>query len=234
MHRDVGHVRAKLDQRDAELALLFVEAGERSGDRRGHDRFHPEVRRTDHRVDVPQRRRVGRDHVDVDAQAIGEQADRLLDALSAVDRVQRRVRVEHDLAIAVDRILARAQQLIDVGLLDRMAAKLDLDIGEIADEAARAVARPHVLDGHSRHAFGELDRFAHCELARRHVGDVAALDAAALALAGAEHGQPSVRVGPRDHRADLRRADVEDGDQLLFGGRGHLLLLIPAAVAALG
>ena len=92
-------------------------------------------------------------------------------------------------------LLAGAQQLVDVGLLDLVAAKLDLDIGDVADEAAGAVACPHVLDREARHALGELDRFAHRELARRHVGDVAALDPAAFALAGAEHGQAAVVAG---------------------------------------
>src|SRR3954451_20635312 len=191
------------------------------------------MRGTDNRIDVPQRRWIGRDYVNVDAQPICEEADRLLDALGPVDGVQRRMRMEHDLAVAVDRVLARPQQLIDVGLLDWMPAKLDFDIGEIADEAAGAIARPDVLDGDSRHAFGELHRFAHCELAGSHVGDVTAFHAPTLTLAGAAHGEPPVRVRPTDHRADLRRAEIEDGDQLLFDGGGHWLLLIPAAVAAL-
>jgi hypothetical protein len=39
--RDVGHLGAELDQRDAELALLLAQAGERGGDRRGDDRLTP-------------------------------------------------------------------------------------------------------------------------------------------------------------------------------------------------
>ena len=194
MDRDVGDVGAQLDQRDAELALLLAEAGQRRGDRRGDDRLDAEMRRADHRVDVAQRRRVGGDDVDVDAEPVGVEPDRLLDALRPVDRVERRMGVEHDLAVAVDRVLAGAQQLVDVGLLDGMAAKLDLDIGDVADEPAGAIARPDVLDREARHALGQLDRLAHRELARRHVGDVAALDPAALALAGAEHGQAAVVV----------------------------------------
>src|SRR5207248_3447781 len=141
------------------------------------------------------------DHMNVDAEAVGIKADRLLDALRAVDRVECGMGVEHDLAIAVDSALAGAQKLVDVGLLDRMAAELDLDIGEIADETAGAVARPNVFDRQAGHAFGEFDRFAYGEFARRHIGDVATLDAAALALAGAEDGQAPLRVGARDHCA---------------------------------
>ena len=68
--RDVGHFRAHLDQRDAELALFLAETGKRGGDRRGDDRLHAEVRLADHRIDVAQRRRVGGDDVDVDAEPV--------------------------------------------------------------------------------------------------------------------------------------------------------------------
>ena len=123
MHRDVGDLGAQLDQRDAELALLLAEAGERGGDRRSDDRFHAEVRRADHGVDIAQRRRVGGDHVDVDAEPIGVEPDRLLNALRAVDRVERRMGVEDDLAVAVDGVLAGVEQLVDVRLLDRHARR---------------------------------------------------------------------------------------------------------------
>ena len=151
--------------------------------------------------------------MNVDAEAVGVKPDRLLDALCAVDGVERGMGVKHDLAVAVDRFACPAQQFVDVGLLDGMAAKLDLDIGDVADQTAGAIARPDILDSEARHALGELDRLAHREFARRHVGDVAALDAAALALAGAEDGRAALVVVARDHRADLGRADVERSDQ---------------------
>ena len=175
--------------------------------------LHAEVRRADDVIDVAQRRRVGGDDVDVDPEPVGVEPDRLLDPLDPVDRVERRMGVEHDLAAAVDRRAAAGEQLVDVRLLDLVAAKLDLDIGDVADQPAGAIARPDFVDGHARHALGQLDRFAHRELARFHVGDVAALDPAAFALAGAEHAQPAVVVGRDDQRADLRRADVERGDE---------------------
>jgi hypothetical protein len=140
------------------------------------------------------RRRVGRDDVDVDAEPVGEQPDRLLDALDPVDRVERRMACSTTWpprSIAFPGV----EQLVDVGLLDLVAAELDLDIGDVADEAAGAEACPHLVDGDARHALGKLDRLADRELARFHVGDVAALDAAAFALAGAEHAQPAVLVG---------------------------------------
>ena len=54
VERDVGDLRAKFDQRDAEIALVLGQAGQRRGDRRGDDRLHAEVRRADDIVDVAQ------------------------------------------------------------------------------------------------------------------------------------------------------------------------------------
>ena len=166
------------------------------GDGRGDDRVHPEVGRADDGIDVAQRRRVGGDNVDVDPEPAGVEPDRLLDALRPVDGVERRVGVEHDLPLAVDRAPPGLEQLVDIGLLDRVAAKLDLDIGDVADESAGAIARPDVVDRLPGHSLGQLDRLAYREFAETHVGDEAALDPAALALAGAEHGQPAVLLEP--------------------------------------
>ena len=106
MDGDVGHFGAHFDQRDAELALLVAEAGERGGDRRRDDGSDAEMRLADHRIDIAQRRRLGGDDVDVDAEAVGVEPDRLLHALRAVDGVERRMGVEDDLAVLVDRVLA--------------------------------------------------------------------------------------------------------------------------------
>jgi hypothetical protein len=85
-----------------------------------------------------------------------------------------------------------------------LPAKLDLDIGDIADEAAGAIARPDIFYREPGHALRELHGFAHRELARGHVGDETTLHAAALALSGPEHGEATFVVGARDDRADLR------------------------------
>jgi hypothetical protein len=141
------------------------------------------MRLADDGIDITQWRRIGGDDVDVDAEPVGMKADRLLDALGAVDRVERRMGVKNHLSVAVDRPLAGFEELVDVPLLDGMAAKLDLDIGDVADQPPGTVTRPHLIDGEAGHSLGELDRLAHRELACRHVGDVAAFDSATLALA---------------------------------------------------
>ncbi len=137
-----------------------------------------------------------------------------------VDGVERRRGVEHDLARAVDRAATAVEQGLDVGRLDLVAADLDLDRGEPAAEAARAVARPDVVDGLAAHPLGLLDRFADRDLGRFHVGDEAALHAPALALAGAEDARAALLVQRADQCGDLGGADIEGADQqrrVMFG-----------------
>src|SRR3546814_10219885 len=57
-----------------------------------------------------------------------------------------------------------------------------------------------------------------------HVGDIAALDAAAFALAGAEHMKLAVGGLPRDQRADLPRPDIERGDDHFDARRRHAII----------
>ena len=78
-------------------------------------------------------------------------------------------------------------------LLDPPAADIDLDAGDVADQPARREADEDILDIGAGDPLGLLDRLADRDLGALHVGDEAALDAAALALAGAEDaaGSPS-------------------------------------------
>src|SRR4051794_33691658 len=104
------------------------------------------MRLTNYGVDVAQWRGLRRNHMDIDAEAIGVETNWLLNALCAVDRVERRVGMENDLAILVDRVLTGTEQLIDIGLLNGVTAELDLHIGDVTHESASTVARPHVLN----------------------------------------------------------------------------------------
>src|SRR3546814_3524983 len=53
---------------------------------------------------------------------------------------------------------------------------------------------------------------------------MAALDAAAFALAGAEHMKLAVGGLPRDQRADLPRPDIERGDDHFDARRRHAII----------
>ena len=72
--RDVGHLRAELDQRDAEIALLGGQAGVAGGERRGDHRLDFEVRVLHRLGQVAHRRAVGEHDVDVDPEPLGMEA----------------------------------------------------------------------------------------------------------------------------------------------------------------
>ena len=114
----------------------------------------------------------------------------------------------------VDHVPAGVEQGVDVGVGDPAAADRDLDPGDVADQPAGGEADEDLVDIGAGDALGLLDRLADRDLALLHVGDEAALDAAALALAGAEDLELAVLAGLGDQRADLGRADVERGDQI--------------------
>ena len=61
--------------------------------------------------------------MDIHAQPMRMQTDGVHDALDSIERVERRVRVEHDLTRAVDRTRSSRQQLGHVGLLNLVPAE---------------------------------------------------------------------------------------------------------------
>ena len=69
--------------------------------------------------------------MDVDAQLVGMEAERLLDAAHVVERVERRLRVQHHPPLGIDRVAPGVEQVVDVALLDAVTAQLDLDRGDV-------------------------------------------------------------------------------------------------------
>ena len=158
-------------------------------------------------------RRIGGDDMDIDAELLGMEAARLLDAVHPVDRVEGRQRVEDHAPVRpiADQPLASRSSISSSEMrrppipTSTSTMSLIMPAGGKADE--------HLVDLGAGDPLGLLDRLADRDLALLHVGDEAALHAAALALAGAENPQLPVRAGLGDHRADLGRADVERRDQ---------------------
>ena len=229
IERDIGNGRAHLDQRDAQLTLFLAKHSGACRDRRSDDAADTEIGGRHGLVDIAHRRAIGEDHVDVDAQPLGMQPDRLLDPGCAIERVERGLRVQHHASAGLDRLATRSQQMVDIVLVDPPAAQIDLDPRDRAGEPARSAADMDMVDVEPRDPLGLFHRFAHRQLGRRHVGDIAALDALAGALASAQH-QQLARVGaPDDHRADLGRADIERAIGLLDPGDGRAALARLAA-----
>ena len=146
-------------------------------------------------IDVAQRRRVGGDDVDVDPQPVGVEPDRVLDALDPVDRVERR-----------DGRGAPSGRRWSIAALPPRSSSSMSDCStwwppsSTSTLATSLTSPPAPKLAHTSsivtpaHPLGAFDRLAHRDLAGFHVGDIAALDPAALALAGAEHAQPPVVV----------------------------------------
>ncbi len=74
--------------------------------------------------------------MDVDAQPVGVQPARVADVGQPVDRVERRLRVQHHPPGRIDRLAPGGEQLVDILLLDPVAAQLDLDRGDVAHQPA--------------------------------------------------------------------------------------------------
>src|SRR3546814_3264091 len=72
------------------------------------DRGDAEMGRADAEIEIADRRRLGRDDVNVDGELVGMEAERLLDALQAVERVEGGERMQDHAAHRVDRKIGRA------------------------------------------------------------------------------------------------------------------------------
>ena len=125
MQRDVGHLRAQFDQGDADR---------RGCDRGGDDCLHAEVGGANDIIDIAERCGVGGNDVNIDAQPVCMQPERT----SSRPRRRRSCRAPDARGAPSGRCgrlrFATHQKLIDVRLLDPMAAKLDFDIGEIVEK----------------------------------------------------------------------------------------------------
>ena len=97
-------------------------------------------------LEVPHRRAIGHDDVDVDAEPVGVKADGVLDPGEAVERVERGLRVQDHPSLGIDARASRGEQVVDILLLDAVAAQLALDRRDIAQQAARREADPDVVD----------------------------------------------------------------------------------------
>ena len=209
MNRHIGHLCADLDQRHTQIALLRAEAGIGAGERARHHRLDLEMRHL-HRLDqVLDRRAFGQGNVDIDAQRFGMEALRIGDPMRAVERVMRRLGMEDHPPVRLDVIACRIKQMLDIVVLDPPPADGDLDAGDAAVEPSSGAADPDAGNIGTGVLLGFLDRLADRMAGGAHLGDIAALDALAFAVAGAQHHHRSVLVLAHDHGRDPEGADVD-------------------------
>ena len=132
MERNVGHFAADLDQGDAQVLFLRAEAGKARGDRRSDHGFHLQMGVLHGFGDVAHRRAIGQHDVDVHAEAFGMEAQRLGHAVGAVQRVVRRLGVQHHAPVRADHVTPGHQQVIDVILFDPPAADFHFHLRHLA------------------------------------------------------------------------------------------------------
>ena len=222
---DRGGAAAEIDQRAAELGLVVDEHRQAAGIGRGDQRLDREMAAVDAELEIAERRRVGGDHVHVDAEPLAEHAARVGDAAVGVERIADRQRVD-DGAARRDRMAAPGgKHAADIGFLDLLAGEGDARRVGLAGQASAGDVDDERLDGDPGHALGRVDGEADRLLGGVEIGDDARLDAARALMADAEHldrvgaSRAAPRPIPRAHgsqppdqAADLARADVENRD----------------------
>src|SRR3546814_13797176 len=92
--------------------------------------------------------------MDSDPQPVGGKADGVLDAVEPIERVERRLGVEDHPPFGVDAGAARGEQVVDILLLDAVAAEFAFDRRDVAEQAAGREADPYVVDVET----GDADR----------------------------------------------------------------------------
>ena len=222
MDRDIGHLRADFDQRDTQVAFLASEAGIGRRQRAGDHAFDIEMRGL-HRFDqIADGRTFGQRDMDIDPERLGMEALGIGDAMRPVERVMRRLRMQHHASVGVQVVARGIEQVLDVVFLDPAPADGDLDTGNLARQPRPSTADPHALDRGVGIRLGLLDRSADRMAGRAHIGDIAALDPVAGAVARTEYDHLAAFGLAHDHGRNAKRPDVhgaeDTGDAWLLGG----------------
>src|SRR4051812_21794894 len=123
--REVGRARAHLDERDAQLLLVFREHGERTREWLEHELAYAVAGTLDGLAQIERGRAADRDEIHLRLQSRPDHPDRIANAAIAVDGVLLRYRVEQ-LAVGGNRLRARdLVGAVDVLLADLVAAHGD-------------------------------------------------------------------------------------------------------------
>jgi hypothetical protein len=182
------------------------------------------MRTVDAELEVLKRGAFSRDDMHVDAENVAVHRQRIANAALAVEREACRQRME-DETILAQRLLAGCRQhLLQVVELDFLAAEIDRCSVDVAGKTAGRQIDDQALDRETGHALGRIDCQADDALERIEIGDRAGLDAARALVADADDfdvvraaGENLALLARRqatDHADDLRRSDIEHGNNM--------------------
>ena len=141
------------------------------------------------------------------------------------------LRVQDHAPVGLDMVARGKQQVLDIVFVDASSADGNLDARDLAREACSRAADPDAGNRGVRVRFRFLDRIADRVGRSAHVGDIAALDALALAVGGAEHDHFAVFRLAHDHGRHAEGADVDGAEDAIDARKGscgrHYCALIP-------
>ncbi len=226
--RNRRRAAAHVDAGRAHLQLVVDQRRKPAGIGRRDHALDRQMRAVDAQFEIAQRRRVAGQHMHVDAKRVADHAARIADAALAVERERHRQRM-HDLPVGLERLLgAGRQHPLDVGRVGFVAAEIDRRRKHFAAQPAGRQIDDQRIDGQPGHALGRIDRQPDGVLGAVEIDDDAGLHALRLLVADADHldlvGARAqdlaflARLQPRDHAANLARADVEHRDDAGCGG----------------
>jgi hypothetical protein len=125
--RERGGPRTKIQHEDARPALVRRGDGKPTGIGRRHQPGDRQIGALRHVHEVAQRRVIGGDGVQIDAQGVGGKPARIGNALGAVEAIGDSIHVQQSPAIALDVTASGRQQAGEVNLTD--GAALNLGVG---------------------------------------------------------------------------------------------------------
>ena len=159
-------------------------------------------------VEIAHRRRIGQHRVDFHPDAVCIEPERVRDPGIAVERIERRTDMQHDLAARIDVGAPCGEQVVNIRLLHLVPAQIDFYGRQQAIKPAGRHAKPHPVYVDAGNSLCLFDRMANREFGQLHVGNASADNALALPLASAKDMQRTAFIHPGNQRGNFGRPDI--------------------------
>ena len=177
--RDRRRPATHVDRGAPHFDLVIDERRQTARIGRDHHRLDRQMRSVDAKLDVPERRLLGRHHVHVDAQLVAEHAERIANSAFAVEREPRCQRMQRRVFVGEGLVRGRNQHPAQVGGIDLVTAEIDRGGIDVAAQTPRGDIDDQRVDRHAGHALRRVHGEPHRALDRIEIDDDAGPDARA-------------------------------------------------------
>ena len=219
--RDIRGAGTDVDQADAKVALVLGQHGKTGSDLLRHQVIHAQAAARDALADVRRRAHGSGDQVHTRLEAHATHADRMADALLAVDHVILRFQVKPLLVRRDGHRARRLDDMLAVGLGHFLVADRHDAVRVQAADMAAGDSRVDRTDLAAGHQFGFLDGALDRLHRRFNVDDHATLEAVRGMRADAHDLDRLAGLMLADNGDDLRGANVEADNEVFFGLAVH-------------